>query len=313
MPEALLSSVRAWLSVSPRSRRAAIGGGARHPRWRSAWAPTLALALSVTVAASATGPPHVQRVLIVVLENADYATALVQPFLAQLAREGALLRNSFAVGRHSLPNYLAMTAGSLHGVASNTPVTLDVPHIGDLLEAHGRTWKVYVEHYPGRCFLGSRSGPYVRRHVPFLHYKNVQANPERCRRIVEAAELAIDIQNGTLPDYSFYVPDLNHDGHNTGVTEADQWLSQTFGPRLKDPRFMHDTLFVVTFDEGRGWWHGNHIYTVFYGDRVIPGAVSDARFDHYSLLRTIEDLFTLGTLGQEDAHASAVTGIWRTP
>jgi hypothetical protein len=35
--------------------------------------------------------------------------------------------------------------------------------------------------------------------------------------------------------------------------------------------------------------------------------------DHYSLLRTIEDAWALGTLGQQDAEASAITEVWRRP
>ena len=70
-------------------------------------------------------------------------------------------------------------------------------------------------------------------------------------------------------------------------------------------------LLIVTFDEGRGWRHGNHIYTVVHGERVIPGSVSDDRYDHYSLLRTIEEVLGLGTLGQGDSKASPITGIWK--
>ncbi len=255
-------------------------------------------------------PPHRPRVMLVILENADYSTALAQPFLAKLARESGLLRQSFAIAHRSQPNYLALTAGSPHDVDSDAPVTLDVPHIGDLLEARGRTWKVYAEGYPGHCFLGARAGAYVRRHVPFLSFKNVQTDPARCARIVDAAELASDLRRGSMPDYAVYVPDVIHDGHDTGVRVADQWLAGTFGPLLHDPRFMQDMVFIVTFDEGRGWWRRNHIYTVVYGDGVIPGSVSDTRYDHYSLLRTIEEILDLGTLGQHDAQASAITGIW---
>jgi hypothetical protein len=248
--------------------------------------------------------------LIVVLENTDYENALAQPFLKDLAARGALLSNVFAVAHPSLPNYVALTTGSTYGLHSNDEVTLDVPHIGDLVEGAGRTWKVYAEGYPGNCFLGSNAGAYVRRHVPFLSFQNVQTDPARCQRIVNASVLASDIENGTLPDYGFYVPDVNNDGHDTGVAFADQWLAQTFGPRLQDSRFTDGTLFVVTFDEGSGTG-SNHIYTVLYGPGVVPGSVSTSRYDHYSLLRTIEDALGLGTLGQEDARASAISGVWQ--
>ena len=259
--------------------------------------------------ANPLGPPRVHHVMLVVLENADYDTARAQPFLATLACEGGLIRQSFAVTHPSLPNYLALTAGDTYGVDSNAPVTLDVRHIGDLLEARGGTWKAYVEGYPGHCFPGPRSGAYVRRHVPFLSFSSVQ---NRCAPVVNATALAADLRDGTLPDYALYVPDARHDGHDTGVSVADRWLAETFGPRLGDPRFMEDMVFMVTFDEARrGWWRSNHVYTVVFGDRVIPGAVSDTRYDHYALLRTIEELLGLGTLGRHDATASPITGIWK--
>jgi hypothetical protein len=211
----------------------------------------LAGVIVVTVASTAdalTRAPF-QKVFIVVLENTAYGDALAQPFLASLAARGALLTNFFAEAHPSLPNYVALTAGSTYGLTSNADVTLDVSHVGDLLERAGRTWKAYAEGYPGNCFLGSSAGTYVRRHVPFLSFRNVQTDPARCQRIVNASALASDIENGTLPDYSVYIPDLNDNGHDTGVAFADQWLARTFGPRLQDSRFTDGMLFVVTFDE----------------------------------------------------------------
>jgi hypothetical protein len=165
-----------------------------------------AVLLTVVSTAHAQPPAAFQKVMIVVLENTDYANALAQPFLSDLAAHGALLGNFFAETHPSFPNYVAMTAGSTFGLSSNDEVTLDVSHIGDLLEAAGRTWKVYAEGYPGNCFLDSTAGAYVRRHVPFLSFRNVQMNPARCQQVVNAAVLATDIANRTLPDYSFYVP-----------------------------------------------------------------------------------------------------------
>jgi acid phosphatase len=49
----------------------------------------------------------------------------------------------------------------------------------------------------------------------------VQTNPARCQHVVNAAVLATDIANGTLPDYGFYVPDVTNDGHDTGIAFAE--------------------------------------------------------------------------------------------
>src|SRR6185503_13744968 len=104
------------------------------------------------------------------------ADAVKMPYLAALAKRGALLSNDHAEVHPSQPNYIAMIAGSSHGVDDDRRVTLDERHIGDLLEEHGLTWKVYAEDYPGHCFLGSSRGLYARKHVPFPSFKNVQTD-----------------------------------------------------------------------------------------------------------------------------------------
>ena len=37
-----------------------------------------------------------------------------------------------------------------------------------------------------------------------------------------------------------------------------------------------------------------------------PGYVSDVQYSHYSLLATVEAIFNLGSLGRNDASASAM-------
>ena len=247
----------------------------------------------------------------VVLENTNYDAALRQPFLGSLARRGALLTHFTAEAHPSQPNYIALVSGSTFGVNSDGNVSLDQRHVGDLLEAKGLHWKVYAEGYPGNCFLGAAAGAYVRKHVPFLSFKNVQNDPSRCSSIVNASQLTIDVRDGTLADYSLYVPDQMNDGHDTGVAYADRWLSARFGPLLQDPRFTKGLLFVVTFDESKDdIFSGNRVATILLGNAVAPGTTLDARYDHNSLLRLAEDVLGLGSLGRGDARAAVITG-WK--
>jgi hypothetical protein len=204
-----------------------------------------------------------------------------------------------------------MTAGTTSGVTTNGPVSLNVRHIGDLLEAKGKTWKVYAEGFPGHCFLGERSGTYVRKHVPFLSFENIQKDPRRCANVVEASVLSADVATGNLPVYSLYIPDQRDDGHDTGPAFADRWMAQAFGPLLKNHVFMKGLLLVVTFDEADKSDPANHIYTVLTGESVFPGSASKSPYNHYSLLRTIEDALGLGSLGKSDASASPIAGVWR--
>lgn len=257
--------------------------------------------------------PSFKRVFMVILENEDSESAESQPFMARLAREGAFIKNYNHVARPSQPNYIALVSGETHGVTSNDNYDLPVRHIGDLLEAKGMTWKSYAEGFPGNCSLVKQAGAYVRKHEPFISFKNIQNNSARCANIVEAGELDRDIQNGKLADYSLYIPDLNNDGHDTGIEFADRWLSNRFAPLLADPKFMKDTLFVVTFDESEtGPFNSStRIYNAFYGDSVIAGSSVNYPYDHYSMLRTIEEAFHLGTLGLKDELAHPIGGIWK--
>lgn len=257
------------------------------------------------------GESRFNKVMIIVLENTNYDAAAEQPFIRSLTHQGALLTRFSAETHPSQPNYLALISGSTHGVHDDDNVSIDAPHVGDLLEAKGLQWKAYAEGYPGHCYLGEKAGDYVRRHAPFLSFLNVQTNPPRCARIVNASQLSQDVQSGTLPNYSLYIPDLRNDGHDTGVFYADEWLSTTFGPLLLDRRFTDGLLLVVTFDEGESFPSSNHILTLLLGDSVKPGARSDNAYNHYSLLRLVEDEFGLGTLGENDAEAPAITGIWK--
>ena len=146
-------------------------------------------------------------------------------------------------------------------------------------------------------------GNYVRKHNPFISFDNVRNNPQRCMRIVNDAQLAVDVANNDLSAYIFYTPDMNNDGHDTPLKFAAAWLKGFLEPLLADPKFATGTLVVVTFDEG-AYVGGNNIYTVLLGPMVAAGHQDAARYTHYSLLRTIEDTFALGTLGRNDATAA---------
>src|ERR1700682_4930905 len=90
---------------------------------------------------------HFERVLIIVLENQDFSSAMSNEFLAKLATRGTSFTNFKNLYHPSYPNYLAMVAGSSFGMHSDRQITLpdDAEHrtIADLLD-----WTGYAENYP---------------------------------------------------------------------------------------------------------------------------------------------------------------------
>jgi acid phosphatase len=93
------------------------------------------------------------------------------------------------------------------------------------------------------------------------------------------------------------------------VATGDTWARQHLAPYAAWAK-THDSLLVVTFDEDEGT-SVNHIATFVVGAGVRPGTTSSQRIDHYSVLRTIEDLYGLAPLGKA-ADASPLARIWDT-
>lgn len=257
-------------------------------------------------------PATIQHIFVLVMENQNADRVLRRPFVKRLADTGGLLANYHCITHPSQPNYIALAAGNTWGVTDDTTADLDVPHIGDLLDARGISWKVYAERYPGGCFLGHTADDqlYVRRHIPFLGFKNVQDDRRRCAaHVVNATALDADIAAGGLPAFAMYIPDQVHNGHDTDIDSADAWMESKFGPLLADRRFTERSLFVLTYDESENQ-ASTHVTTVFWGAGVIPGSSTARHYDHYDLLRTIEELLHLPTLRQQDQkQGELITGI----
>jgi Phosphoesterase family len=278
---------------------------------------------------------HFDRILIIVLENVDYERAIQDPNLAALAKRGASFTNFHGLFHPSYPNYLAMIAGTDFGIHRrgsylgdkqvNFPNDAQHRTIADRLIAAGLDFKQYAEELPeGTCpwnisgqHVAEKRGNYVRRHVPFLSFRQVQE--KWCDHVIrvdssKANNFFLQDARKGLVAYSFYTPNMNHDGHDTNTEIAGAWvrkfLDDTFPETLRK-----GTLVVITFDESGGN-EDNRIYTVFLGDMVKDASQQDPaalgrHYNHYSVLRTVEDNFGLPPLTANDREASGITGIWK--
>src|SRR3979411_2854228 len=136
---------------------------------------------------------HFDRVLVIVLENADYEVAVRDKNLAELATQGASFSNFHALFHPSYPNYLAMVAGTDFGTHRrakmfgdkevNFPANGAHKTIADRLIAAGLDWKNYAEELPdvpcpfriySQHVANSKKGDSDRTHGPFLSFQRVQ-------------------------------------------------------------------------------------------------------------------------------------------
>lgn len=252
-----------------------------------------------------------RKVVFIVFENENQSVVQKQKDFAHYASLGASLNNMTAEVHPSQGNYIALIAGSNLGVKSDANVDLNFNHVGDLLEKAGMKWRVYAEDFPGNCFTGAKSGNYARKHVPFISFKNVTGSASRCANIENESRFFTDLNSGSLPEYSMYIPNLKNDGHDTGVDFAGKWLSSKMGSLLENPDKLGDVLFVLTFDESQLFAAKNQVYTVLIGKNIKAGSVVTTATNHMSLLKLVEDEFGLGNLGRDDRTAGAITNIWK--
>jgi hypothetical protein len=252
------------------------------------------------------------HVVVIVMENEEAPDVLGSsdaPYLNSLARRYAVATDSYAIRHPSLPNYLALTSGSTHGIASDcTDCHVSGRNLVDQLEAAHRSWKGYMEDIPRPCSSAARSGDYAKKHDPFMYYDDIVRSPSRCRRVVGFDALADDLRRGTLPVFSFITPNLCHDMHDCSVATGDRFLSGLV-PQLLRELGPHGFL-MVTWDEGSSDAgccvdaHGGRIATIVAGPDVRRGARSARAVDHYGVLRTVENALGLPPLGGAAAPRS---------
>jgi phospholipase C len=310
-------------------------------------APVLICAAILPAATRADAKPTIKRVFVYVMENTSYDSVVGNPeapYLNSLINRFALATNYVGTGHASLGNYIAMTSGQPPNPATMADCLVyatslciqDVDNIADQLQKTGRTWKGYMDSMPAPCTHTDENTPeqsqvgYSARHNPFVYYRSIVDNRPRCNaHVVAMPELWKDQRLGRVPHYSFLTPDTCHDGHDSaaqckhggGVKEADWFAARTVPRILADKSWKDGGLLFLTFDEGgipdddlprpNGQLvdFGGHIFTMLVSPNVKPGAKLTAAYDHYSMLRTIEDVFCLQYLGGAKTAPSMISAV----
>ena len=273
-------------------------GGSRNTAGTGSSSPTGSAGVAPT-----GGLPVPDHVMVVIFENED-ARKIVggaeAPYLTSLADSGATFTDAHGETHPSQPNYLALFSGSTQGVVDDScPLTFSGPNLAAQLQAAGRTFVGYSEDLPRAGYTGCRAAGYARKHNPWVDFAGL---PDT----VNQPYSALPADFADLPTVSFVVPNLCDDMHDCGVAAGDRWARDHLAGYATWAR-QHNSLLVVTFDEDNGSAE-NHIATVLVGSMVEPGA-SAQRIDHYSLLRTLEDMYGLSPLGAA-ADAAPMAGVW---
>ncbi len=275
----------------------------------------LAVNLLVSSAQAAPANPVIpfKKVVWVWLENTPYDTMIGQRYVRNLwlSYPSVRFNHMKQVSSITQANTIAMISGNDFGIKDNELVRVFTPTIVNLLEAKNITWKVYAEQYPGACYLSEGTGDYKRYRVPFLSISKVQTDRYLCSKVVSFKFLDDDIKFGSLPDFSIVIPSLKGSGATSGINSATNTLQSVLDPILYNNDLLSQTTIIITTTSNTDQ-KKPELFTMILGNGVSDYAMNvETEFNHYNLLRTIEDGFKLGHLNQNDAKAEPMLGFWK--
>jgi hypothetical protein len=285
--------------------------------------------------------PQYDHVFVLILENEGFKGIIGNPnapILNALAQDYGLATNYSGVGDPSEPNYVAMLGGDTFGISSDDPYwfpgqTVNASNLMTQLEAAGKTWRGYFQNMPyagyrGYCYPDKCNGipdsdtQYVAKHNGIVNFSNMQ-NPTELGKMFPFAQLSADIQAGTVPNFSYIIPDECHDMHgappwcvDSGATssvqqsfliaQGDAFVGSVVNEITSSALWMAgNNAIVITFDEGNT--ATSTIATIVATSHGPRGVTDKASLNHFSLLASVEQTFGLGCL------ANACTANLMTP
>jgi acid phosphatase len=282
---------------------------------------TVSLLVLFLTCASFAAVPRVQHVYVVVEENTSYSSVIgnaAMPYLNSLAGKYALATQYYANTHPSIGNYFELTTGQVLTNNDYTTSTFNVNSAVRQLITAGKTWKAYAESLPYTGYMGGDSGAYFQHHNPVVYLTDVRNSSVQRNNVVQWGKFVTDRTNGTLPEYSFIVPNKYHDAHdcpqgmtvctlNQKLAAADSWLKGNIGPLVASSSFQaNGDILIIVFDEGRSAdlaHGGGHVACVVVSSKAKKGYQSTTFHQHPSTLKTM--LEALGVTSYPGAAATA--------
>lgn len=224
----------------------------------------------------------------------------------------------------------------------------DVPNLFQQLRDAGKGFSTWSESMPGNCYLASSGDAaslniYAPKHNPQLFFDNVNgvvqsadnqgsaycqssnfsasASPFNANDM-SAFQQALASNSDRIRAFNLIVPNNCENGHDNcrpsgnPINQFDDFLRRVV-PSIQSYISVYGGVLIVIFDEGldNSPWravkfgNGGNVAFTAWGPQVRKGSYSTGPYTHYSLLRTLENGFNLGYLGNA-ASVSPIAEIW---
>jgi hypothetical protein len=190
------------------------------------------------------------------------------------------------------------------------------------LEGAGKSWRGYFQSMPypgyrGYCYPDKCNGipdadtQYVAKHNGIVNFANMQT-PAELGKMYPLPQLSADLAAGTVPDFSYIVPNECNDMHgappwcvdsdNTGtvqqsflIAQGDRFVGEVVNEITSSSVWQTgNNAIVITFDEGNR--ASSSVLTIVVTSHGPRGVQDKTSFNHYSLLASLQQTFGLGCL-----------------
>lgn len=279
----------------------------------------------------------------------DIVGSTKAPFLNSLINAYGSATQYHGLTHPSLPNYYPVIGGTDFGLTYNcaTPCIDAETTLVSNIEAAGKTWSGYAQSMPAPGTL-EPVGDYSPDQLPFFAYESIANDPARAILVKPLEQMAIDLSSpDTAPNYAWFAANESFNGEGPidfpwgilrfalsqlepgnpyNIPALDQFLSETVPVVLNSAVWQDPTrksALIVTFDEdnnntslGFGNEGNRVVFVVIPSEGAVAAGMRSGAFtasnhyNHYSLLRFIEDSLGLPTLTNNDKFAAPLNEFW---
>jgi hypothetical protein len=243
---------------------------------------------------------------------------LMIPVFSTLALEFAVCTRWFAsVPGETWPNREFAHSATSRGLADIVwwKYMSNAKTVFEMLEAAGKTWRIYHDDYPHTWC-----------------YASLWDNPLKRNRFQPIRKLADAIKNDQLPTYTFIEPDYGvqaigsgwgnsmHPGQAPSVDEflgGERLIHNIYELLRTNPKVFEKTVFIITFDEHGGFYDHVHppqtlnpgtakwkgafdfdllgvrVPTLIISPWIHKHTVDDTQYDHTSIVQTLRTRYAM--------------------
>jgi len=239
----------------------------------------------------------------------------------------------------SLPNHVYTVAGQSGGLIVNVPNlealedTMDDPDgfsfasVAELMSKNQVSWKYYVESQPlpqGVPMRLSETGlrlafPEPRQFSlwnPLPGFKKIRDDPAEMAHLTDLKNYFRDLEQGTLPEVSWIIPDYQDSEHPIASPTNGMWYVTRLINALMESKYWRDSVIFLTWDDYGGFYDhvpppeidayglGPRVPMLVISPFARPNYVSHYTYEFSSVLKFIEERWGLHHLTARDHWAN---------